>query len=50
MALQLVRWLVFTYQGAFDLVQGPTVNRLLDSSLVDWVLVEFVEVEGVGPW
>ena len=49
LALQLVRGLVFTDQGTFDLVEGPTVGGLLDGGLVDWILVEFVEVEGVCP-
>ena len=42
LALQLVRGLVFTDQGTFDLVEGPTVGGLPEGGLVDWMLVEFV--------
>ena len=33
---------MFTDQGTFDLVEGPTVGGLLDGGLVDWILVDRV--------
>ena len=44
-----MQWLVFTDQGALDLTESPTVGGLRDSSLVDRILIKFIEVEGVRP-